>query len=69
MSSQNYSATIHVRDPQNPQGPLLTVYYDTVGKPGQSADAIRRAAHRYAAAEIPGGQVVGSAVSTDGIRH
>ncbi|MFB7678413.1 hypothetical protein ACFC26_44165 [Kitasatospora purpeofusca] len=66
MSTQYYDAEVHVR---TKAGDLVTIYHDTCGPAGQSASEIRSAAEKAALAQVPGGKVEGSRVSTDGKRH
>ncbi|MFD8596129.1 hypothetical protein ACFV1L_14100 [Kitasatospora sp. NPDC059646] len=63
MSSQYYRAEVHVRAAD---GGFLTVYNDGPGPVGLSASQVRTQAEAVARAEVPGGTVVGSRVSTDG---
>ncbi|MFI5867669.1 hypothetical protein [Streptomyces sp. NPDC051546] len=66
MSTQHYNAQIHVR---TKAGDLVTIYHDTSGPVGMSASEVRAAAEKVALAEVPGGKVEGSRVSTDGKQH
>ncbi|MER5890758.1 hypothetical protein ABT160_43645 [Streptomyces sp. NPDC001941] len=66
MSTQQYDAEIHVR---TRDGRLVTVYHDTVGPAGMSAAQVRADAERAALAQVPGGRVEGSRVTTDGKRR
>jgi hypothetical protein len=63
MATQNYTAEVHVR---TASGDLVTVYHDTTGPTGLPASQVRAAAETAALAEVPGGTVAGSQVSTDG---
>ncbi|MFB8407540.1 hypothetical protein [Streptomyces sp. NPDC055912] len=63
MSSQYYMAEVHVR---TKAGDLVTIYNDAFGPCGMSASEVRAAAEKVALAEVPGGKVEGSRVSTDG---
>lgn len=65
MSTQHYTAEVHVR---TTAGDLVTVYHDTSGPVGMSASEVRAAAETVALAEVPGGTVEGSRVTTDGQR-
>ncbi|MFD8851876.1 hypothetical protein [Streptomyces sp. NPDC059604] len=66
MLRQYYTAEIHVR---TKAGDLVTIYHDTFGPVGMSAARVRAAAEKVALAEVPGGRVEGSRVSTDGKHH
>ncbi|MFJ6579263.1 hypothetical protein ACIQMY_25290 [Streptomyces sp. NPDC091368] len=63
MATQEYLAEIHVR---TTSGDLVTIYADSTGPAGLSADEVRARAEKFALAEVPGGRVEGSRVSTDG---
>jgi len=63
MATQNYSAEMHVR---TPAGELVTIYHDTSGPAGLTASQVRAAAEKAALAQVPGGKVEGSRVSTNG---
>ncbi|MGW1845753.1 hypothetical protein [Streptomyces sp. NPDC001966] len=67
MSTQYYMAEVHVRPKGG--GDLVTIYHDTFGPVGMPASKVRAAAEKVALAEVPGGKVVGSRVSTDGKHH
>ncbi|WP_371793789.1 hypothetical protein OG285_38525 [Streptomyces sp. NBC_01471] len=66
MSTQHYTAEVNVR---TTAGDLVTIYHDTSGPVGMSSSEVRAAAEKVALAEIPGGQVEGSRVATDGKQH
>ncbi|MFE5544056.1 hypothetical protein ACFQ71_09580 [Streptomyces sp. NPDC056534] len=65
MSKQHYNAEVQVR---TPSGELATIYTDSTGPAGMSAAQVRARAEKAALAEVPGGRVEGSRVSTDGRR-
>lgn len=67
LSTQNYEAEIQLRIPNRDE--LVTIYHDMVGPAGMSVSEHRAAAERAALAQVPGGKVVGSRVSTDGKRR
>ncbi|CAL9326750.1 hypothetical protein [Streptomyces sp. SudanB91_2054] len=66
MSTQSYEADIKVR---TTAGDLVTIYHDTVGPAGMSPQEVRADAEKAALAQVPGGKVVGSRVSTDGKQY
>lgn len=65
MARQEYSAVIQVRIVERED--LVTIYHDTTGPVGMPPKEVRADAERAALAQVPGGTVVGSRVSTDGI--
>ncbi|MCX4809003.1 hypothetical protein OG594_46985 [Streptomyces sp. NBC_01214] len=63
---QYYKAEVFVR---TTAGELVTIYADTTGPVGMSVSEVRAAAERSALAQVRGGRVEGSRVSTDGKHH
>ncbi|MER8237451.1 hypothetical protein [Streptomyces sp. NPDC094049] len=64
MSTQYYNARINITDPKS--GDMLAIYHDFSGPAGLSPSQARAIAVKAALAEVPGGRVEGSQVSTDG---
>ncbi|KYK14255.1 hypothetical protein ACFW5U_36110 [Streptomyces rochei] len=63
MTTHRYDAEVNVR---TKSGDLITVYPDTFGPAGMTPQQIHAAAHKAALAEVRGGTVEGSNVSTTG---
>ncbi|MEU3042234.1 hypothetical protein ABZ700_15005 [Streptomyces diastaticus] len=62
--TQTYETEVHFRTDSS--GELSTIYWDFTGPAGLPAAEVHARAWRAARAEVPGCEIVGSRVRTDG---